>query len=68
MDVNDYFEEQTKLRLASGERYVICGDCGARLWSEDCPPGTDSDRITSCPYQYGTDGSVSMAQRMECMD
>lgn len=45
------FEERVKARLAAGERYVICQECGARLWSEDAN-GHLSDKAIPCPYKY----------------
>jgi len=38
-----YHEE----RLETGEAYLMCNDCGARLWSFD--GNKDADR--NCPYK-----------------
>lgn len=62
MSAGDDHYENIQRRLASGERYAICNECGARLWSEDAPDGTTSDRDMPCPYSH----DQSLAERMGC--
>lgn len=37
-------------RLEAGEAYVICRECGARLWSTDANPNNPVDVDVTCPY------------------
>lgn len=34
----------------TGELYVMCNDCGARLWSADALPNQTHDISINCPY------------------
>lgn len=52
----DTYYEYRKSRLACGEAYMMCEDCGARLWSFD----GDLDQSRKCPYW--TQGKCVMPQ------
>lgn len=43
------FVQRTKHRIAMGEVYVICSDCGGKIGSDDARPGETEDRVVSCP-------------------
>ena len=45
-------KSNTESRHEIGEAYVVCVECGARLWSED----GDKDIESLCPYRT-SDGS-----------
>jgi len=46
-------ESNTTARIEMGEVYVICRDCGARLYSDDALPGETHDRDRPCPRMSG---------------
>lgn len=37
--------------LATGEVYVMCNECGGKLWSVDAMPGERHDRDRKCPFR-----------------
>ena len=51
-----------ELRLEAGEAYVICGECGARLWSADANPNDPKDIIINCPYSH----DYNLAEKYGC--
>jgi hypothetical protein len=46
-DLDQEFD-RVEARLASGEAYMMCNECGAKLWSFD--GNRDADR--TCPYKH----------------
>lgn len=42
------FIQRTKHRIAMGEVYIICSDCGGKIGSDDARPGETEDRVVSC--------------------
>ena len=56
--------DRVEARIASGEVYVMCNECGARLWSDDALPSETHDRDRSCPYKHDS----ALAEKMGCED
>jgi len=52
----------TEARLQAGEAYVICNECGARLWSTDADPANPQDIYRACPYKH----DAVLAEDMGC--
>lgn len=48
-------DSRTIRRLQMGEAYMMCRECGARLYSFD----GDVDQSRSCPYEKGPKGECT---------
>ena len=50
--MHDNFEFTDDARVVNtGEVYVICSECGARVWSRDAHPNETQDVSIPCPYK-----------------
>lgn len=54
MDDND--ESFNERVVYTGEVYMMCSECGARLYSIDATPGMKHDIVRGCPYKSSFSG------------